>query len=66
MAALLIADVLTPAPFITSLSDLSKNAEGTFTQKFEEQTLLRSEVTQELHHYLNVLTALLSSLSLHR
>ena len=59
MADLLTAEVFTPAPFICSLSNFSKNAEGSLMQKSEEQTLLtRSEVTQELHNYLSVLRAL--------
>lgn len=58
-ADLLTAEVFTPAPFICSLSNLSKKAEGSPTQKFEERILLtRSEVTQELHNSLYVLRAL--------
>lgn len=56
---LLTAEVFTPALFICSLSNLSKNAEGSLTQKFEEQVLLtRSEQAQELHNYPSVLRAL--------
>jgi len=58
-AYLLAAEVFTPTPFICSLSNLSKNAKSSFMLKSEEQILLTiSEVTQELHNYLSVLSAL--------
>lgn len=59
MGDLSTAEVLTPAQFICSLSNFSKNAEGSLMQKFEAQTLLKiPEVSRELHNYLSVLRAL--------
>lgn len=48
--------------YTSTCSFLSKNAEGSFMQKSEEQTLLtRSEVTQGLHNDLAALRALSKS-----